>query len=178
MSCKGSVAASALGRRGCATAAACPSADKNKEPPWWEIKQESAACRWHRGALRSRACRLVLRSVETTTQTGITSGGDSGKINRCFAIRKPERRQSQRLLCRGHQGRDFDALIKDRRPEGDLAYIHAALQERAGKSARDCQATWRSSHSGRQRAEERQRRSRERAIDQCSHRFSSLGRYI
>ena len=78
------------------------------------------------------------------------------------------RRQSQRLLCRRHPGRDSDALIQDRRSEGDLAHIDAALQERAGKPARDRQATWRRPHPGRKRAEERRRRARERAADQSS----------
>src|SRR5258707_9545046 len=68
-----SIAASAIGRGGCATAAACPRADTNKEGPWQELKQESAACRWYRGAqprseehtseLQSRqylVCRLLL----------------------------------------------------------------------------------------------------------------------
>ena len=41
----------------------------------------------------------------------------------------------QRLLCGRHPGRDSDPLIEDRRSEGDLAHIDAALQERAGKSA-------------------------------------------
>ena len=43
--------------------------------------------------------------------------------------------KDERLLCRRHPGRDSDALIEDRRSEGDLAYIHAALQKRAGKLA-------------------------------------------
>ena len=44
-------------------------------------------------------------------------------------------RQSQRLLCRWHPGRNSDALSEDRRSEGDLAHIDAALQKRAGKPA-------------------------------------------
>ena len=50
-----------------------------------------------------------------------------GKEYRRSSIRKPERRKSQRLLCRRHPGRDSDALIQDRRFEGDLAHLHAAL---------------------------------------------------
>src|SRR6266480_4249589 len=52
---------------------------------------------------------------------------DSRKINRRLTLRKPERRKSQRLLCRRNPGRDSDALIQDRRSEGHLAYIHATL---------------------------------------------------
>src|SRR5882672_9588609 len=68
---------------------------------------------------------------------------DSGKINRRLTLRKPERRKSQRLLCQRNPGRDSDAVIQDRRSEGDLADIDAALQERAGKPARSRQTTWR-----------------------------------
>ena len=39
---------------------------------------------------------------------------DSGKIDRRFAVRKPQRRKSQRLLCRWHPGRDSDAPVEDR----------------------------------------------------------------
>ena len=63
---------------------------------------------------------------------------------------------------------DSDALIEDRRPEGDLAHFHPALQKRAGKPAGDCQATWRSPYRGRKCAEERRRRARERAADKSS----------
>ena len=41
-------------------------------------------------------------------------------------------------------------------------------QERAGKLARDRQAAWRGPHPGRQRAEERRRRARQRAANQSS----------
>jgi hypothetical protein len=41
------------------------------------------------------------------------------------------------LLCRRHPGRDPDTLIQDCRSEGDLAYIDAKVQERAGQSARN-----------------------------------------
>src|SRR5438045_1598720 len=104
MSGQGSVAASPIGRRGCATAAACPRAAKNKEHPQQELKQESAVYRWDRGRLRFCIRWLVLRSIETGTKTGITSGRDSGEIDRRFTLRKPERRKSQRLLCRRHPG--------------------------------------------------------------------------
>ena len=60
---------------------------------------------------------------------------DSGKIDRCSSLRKPERRESKQLLCRRHSERDSDALIEDRRPEGHLADLDRALQERAGKPA-------------------------------------------
>src|SRR6266480_7426334 len=59
----------------------------------------------------------------------------AGKEHRGASVRKSERRQSERLLCRRHPGRDSGALIEDRRSEGDLAHIHAALQKRAGKPA-------------------------------------------
>src|SRR5438132_6260406 len=83
MSGKGSVTASAIGRRDCGAAAACRRADKNnKEGPWQALKQESSAYRWYGGSLDTRARWLVLRSIEAASQTCVTSGGDSGKINR------------------------------------------------------------------------------------------------
>src|SRR5437773_8817847 len=103
MSGKGSVAASAIGRRGCTTAAACCRAGKNKEGPWQEIKQKNAAYRYY-GVVCSRACRLVLWSVKAGSRTRISGGSHFGKIDRGFAVRKPERRQSQCLLCRRHPG--------------------------------------------------------------------------
>src|SRR5437879_6194137 len=43
--------------------------------------------------------------------------GCAGKEHRRASVRELERRQSERLLCRRHPGRDFDALIQDRRFE-------------------------------------------------------------
>ena len=57
------------------------------------------------------------------------------RASRCLPFENLSRRQRQRLLCRRHSGRNSDALIQDRRSEGDLAHIHAALQKRAGKPA-------------------------------------------
>src|SRR5207253_526032 len=57
--------------------------------------------------------------------------GDRGKEHRRLTLRKPERRQSERLLCRRDPGRDSEPLIQDRGSEGDLAHIDAALQKRA-----------------------------------------------
>jgi hypothetical protein len=102
---------------------------------------------------RPRCGRANLISAEAETKQ--LDGWDSGKKHRGFAFPKPERRESERLLCRRHPGRDSDALIEDRRPEGHLAHIDAALQKRAGEPARDRQAAWRRPHPGRQRAEER-----------------------
>jgi TolB-like protein len=51
----------------------------------------------------------------------------------------------------------------------DLKVISRTLQKRTRKSARDREATWRRSHSGRQRAEERRGRPRECAIDQAAN---------
>ncbi len=70
-----------------------------------------------------------------------------------------------RVLCRGHSGRNPDPHIQDRRSEGHLAHIDAALQKRAGKLVRDRQATECRPHPGRKRAEERRRRARERPAD-------------
>ncbi len=55
----------------------------------------------------------------------------TGKKHRRLALRKPERRQSERLFCRRHPGRNSEPLVKDRGSEGDLAHIDAALQKRA-----------------------------------------------
>src|SRR5438128_1098075 len=99
MSGKGSVgAASAIGRGGCAAAAACRAADKHRHGSWEGLEQ-SADCRWHRSTLRSLACWLLLRNVEAASQTGIRGGSDSRKIDRRFTLRKPERRKNECLLC-------------------------------------------------------------------------------
>ena len=79
-----------------------------------------------------------LRPKTTTTAPG--------KIDRGAAVRKPERGKIERVFRRRHSGRNIDALIQDRRLEGDLAHIDPALQKRAGKSARDRPATWRRKH--------------------------------
>src|ERR1700720_646960 len=99
MSGKGSVAASAIGRRGCGKARTYSSPDENKSGSWQEIKQKSTAYRWYHGGLRSRSGWLVLRNVETTVQTGVTGASYSGKIDRCLTLPKLERRKSQCLLC-------------------------------------------------------------------------------
>src|SRR4029453_3566798 len=101
---------------------------KNKEGRGQEIKQESTACRRHRGAVRSRACWRVLRSGEES-KAGITGGLNSRKEHSRATFRKSERGKGQCLLCQRNPGRDSDALIEDCRSEGDLAHIHAALQK-------------------------------------------------
>ena len=65
---------------------------------------------------------------------GTVGEHNSRKINRGPAVRKPERRKSQRLFCRWNPGRNSDALIQDRRLEGHLAHIHAALQKARRKT--------------------------------------------
>ena len=86
--------------------------------------------------------------------------------------------QGKRLLCRWHPGRNSDALSEDRRSEGDLAHIHAALQKRAGESARDRKATWGRPHLGRKRAKSRQRGAHQRAVNQSCNRCAPLGREL
>src|SRR5262249_47928792 len=54
----------------------------------------------------------------------------SREKHRSAALRKSESRSRQRLLCRWHSGRNSDSAIEDCRSEGDLAHLHAALQER------------------------------------------------
>ena len=53
------------------------------------------------------------------------------KEHRSDALCKPERGQSERLLCRGHPGRNRDAAREDRGFESDLAHVNPALQKRA-----------------------------------------------
>jgi hypothetical protein len=65
---------------------------------------------------------------------GTVGEHNSRKINRGPAVRKPERRKSQRPFCRRNPGRNSDALIQDRRLEGHLAHIHAALQKARRKT--------------------------------------------
>ena len=48
---------------------------------------------------------------------GTVGEHNSRKIDRRLTLRKPERRKSQRLLCRRNPGRNSDALIQDRRLE-------------------------------------------------------------
>ena len=116
----------------------------------------------------SRACWLYFGVLKRQAKPVSQAPAIPEKSIAVLPFRKPERRQSQRLLCRRHPGRDSDALIQDRRSEGHLAHIDAALQKRAGKPARDRQATWRRPHPGRKRAEERRRRACERAANQSS----------
>jgi hypothetical protein len=60
----------------------------------------------------------------------------------------------------------------------DLAHFDAALQDRAGKPVRDRQTTWRRPHPRRQRAKECRFGASQRAANQSSQRFPSLGRYL
>src|SRR6476659_2181472 len=71
----------------------------------------------------------------------------SRKEHRRLTVRKPERGRRKRLLRRRRPGRDFDALIQDRRFEGHLAQIDTAVSEQTRESLRDRKAAWRSKHS-------------------------------
>ena len=62
-----------------------------------------------------------------------------------------------------------------RRPEGDLAHINATLQEHAGQSSPDREATWSGPYCGRERAEGQRPGAGECAAHQCAHRRASLG---
>ncbi len=83
-------------------------------PPLWE--DAIAACLAKDPSRRPQSAAEVaqrLRSIEAASQTGITGGCDSGKIDCSLALRKPERRKSERLLCGRYPGRDSDAVIQD-----------------------------------------------------------------
>ena len=59
-----------------------------------------------------------------------------GEKHRGVTVRKPEQKTKRNAyFADGIQDEILDALIEDRRSEGDLAHLDAALQERAGKSA-------------------------------------------
>ena len=51
-----------------------------------------------------------------------------------YALREPQRRPSECLLCRRHPGRDPDIVVEDRRAESDLANLRPLCQ-RPGESA-------------------------------------------
>ncbi len=67
------------------------------------------------GAALSIALFFVGRYTSRDKTPRQERGGYSFKQVDCgIAVRKPQRRQSERLLCRRHPGRDSDALIQDR----------------------------------------------------------------
>ena len=88
-------------------------------------------------ARRSRSRnRYRFRHVYTFPRTSIASRkcGFESAPEKSIAVLPFENRSEDKanaLFCRRHSGRDSDALIQDRRSEGDLAHIHAALQKRA-----------------------------------------------
>src|SRR4030095_8406023 len=61
------------------------------------------------------------------------AGANSREEGRGASVRKPERREGERLLRRWRAGGNVDASIQDRRLEVDLAHFDAALQERPQK---------------------------------------------
>ena len=67
--------------------------------------------------------------------------GNHGQIDRRTAICKSLRRQVQRLLRRGHPGRNPDPTGQDRCAQGDLAHLDPALCEQPEQPARDRQAS-------------------------------------
>src|SRR5262249_40420717 len=119
LSRKRSVAASAIDCGGCGTAPARPSRATNKKGCAQEIKQESGARGMHRGAPCSRACRLVLGSIQSASKTSVASGCDSGKIDRCTPIRELKCQSGECLLRRRCSGRNPYGLGKSRRPKGN-----------------------------------------------------------
>ena len=133
------------------------------------VKKHRARMRWAEAAIAVVVLAAIVAAFvfllrrPTRSATAIV-----GKKHCRSPLRKLKPRSRQRLFRRRRPGRDPDAVIQNRRFEGDLAYIHAALQERAGKPARDRPAAWGRPHPGRKRAEEWRRRARECAADQSS----------
>src|SRR5438132_11331911 len=107
------------------------SAPAKKVPSPEEAQRANALGRDDSSVARARGDRRWHRNVFSLSRA--INAGCAGKKHRGASIRKLERRKSERLLCRRHPGRDPDALIQNRRSEGDLAHIDAALQKRAGK---------------------------------------------
>ena len=70
-------------------------------------------------------------------QYGSHRSGDSfdhpAKIDCSVAIRKSQRRQSERLFRRRNSGRNPHPPLEDCRPEGDLPNLDSEVQERAGQ---------------------------------------------
>ena len=83
-------------------------------------------------------------------------------------VRKLEQRQTKRLLCRRHPGRDSDALIEDRRSKGDFAHLDADVTKARRKTWEIARQLGVAHVLGRKRAEERRRRARQCAADQGS----------
>src|SRR4029077_3716805 len=98
---------------------------------------------------RARGDRRWRRKVFSLSRA--TDPGCAGKIDRSASLCKPERGQSERLLCRGHSGRNRDAAREDRGFESDLAHLNPAISEQARQSLRDREAAWRGEHPGGQR---------------------------
>jgi hypothetical protein len=67
----------------------------------------------------------------------------SRKASRVLPFENRSRRHRQRATLPMDPGRDSDALIQDRRSEGDLPHIDAALYKCAWKPCRNREATWR-----------------------------------
>src|SRR5213596_529557 len=113
MSGQRSDAASAIGRGGCATAAACPSADKSTHNRHCHaLEQESAARRWRGGRYIFSTGRMVLWNTEPTDQasssshevTPVASRRDSRKKYCRSPLGKPERTKRERFFRRWYPG--------------------------------------------------------------------------
>ena len=152
------------GGRGCAAAATC-SVDTNNRRAREETKTKALL------SLESRRSQLLclLACISQRQNGGPKRSHSNGLIpEKSIAVLPFENRSEEKAnayFAEGIQDEILTRLSKIADLKGDLAHIHAALQKRAGKPARDRQATWRRPHPGRQRAEERRRRARERAVD-------------
>src|SRR5437016_14321216 len=84
----------------------------------------------HRIAGARGDCRCLHLSL---TQTDTSGTKHCGKEYRRIALRKSQRRESERLLCGRHSRRDSDSLGKDLRPESDFPQLDSTFQTYTAK---------------------------------------------
>ena len=96
--------------------------------------------------------RYTVGTRNASTERGGYNFVDTAKIDRGVAVRKPERRQGRRLLCRRHSGRNSDQAGEHRRLESDFAHFHGEVQEQTGRSEDSFATARRRDGAGRQRA--------------------------
>ena len=169
MSGKGSIAASAIGSRGCATAPTSVRTSKNKD---------GSSARVQRG---SRCLSLASRRLSILALAGLYFGVSKRQPKpvshapaipeKSIAVLPFENRSEEKANAYFADGIQ-DEILTRLSKIADLKVISRTSTQHY-KSApenlpRDRQATWRRPHPGRQRAKERRRRARECAVDQSS----------
>jgi hypothetical protein len=109
---------------------------------------------------------LLFQRWHAPSRNDTGTGGFSEKSIAVLPFENLSSDKENTYFADGIQDEILTRLSKDRRPEGDLADFDRALQERAGKHARDRNPAWGGKHRGGQCAEERRRGARECAANQ------------